>query len=82
MEDYEALLQETKKAMFVVIKKMKQSNLTQDKEIQYRKELIVLQQTWLDVNQLMINLVSEAKYKTEQQLHKLRGGIKNQNQSQ
>lgn len=82
MEEYEALLQETKKAMFVVIKRMKQPNLTIDKEIQYRKELIVLQQTWLDVNQLMIDVVLNAKHRTEQQLHKMKGGIQNVKQTQ
>jgi hypothetical protein len=68
MEEYEALLQEIKKAMFVVINRMKKPNLTQDKEIQLRRELIVLQQQWLDTNEFMVSQVLYAKCKTERQL--------------
>jgi hypothetical protein len=67
MEEYEALLQEIKKAMFVVINRMKQ-DLPIDKQIRYRKELLVLQQQWLDTNDLMVKQVLYAKYKTERQL--------------
>ena len=67
MEEYEVLLQEIKKAMFVVINRMKQ-DLPIDKQIRYRKELLVLQQQWLDTNDLMVKQVLYAKYKTERQL--------------
>jgi len=71
MDEYDTLLQHIKLNIYVVINKIKETKITKELEIQLRRELIVLQQQWLVINEMLVNKMIDAKRRTELQIKEL-----------